>query len=60
MDEIEFAEQVLLVAEHLRILPGNKEVINRFIVSKLYYFLFQLFLLIQPPTPPLIRGTFLS
>ena len=37
MDELEFAEQVLLVAEHLRILPGNREIINRFIVSKLYY-----------------------
>lgn len=37
MDELEFAEGVLSVAEEIDTLTEHKEIISRFIVSKLYY-----------------------
>jgi len=37
MDELEFAEGVWLVALEMNKLTERKEIVNRFIVSKLYY-----------------------
>ena len=37
MDELQFAEGVLSVAEKMNASTEHKEIINRFIVSKLYY-----------------------
>ncbi len=37
MDELQFAEETLIIAEQMDKLSGNREVINRFIASRLYY-----------------------